>query len=375
MAVLSLVPNIDFTDLSCAYKNDELSLYPDCVRPTVERMRMLSQSRLAILSDQELGSGSYGVVYKGYYENKLGTKFICAIKIFTDPKSYEADCYNEGVALWKSAGVPHVVGFHGFASYQSPDIKKANCLVLDFLEGNSLSNVFASKKFFRTEIVELAKQYFKFLIEYQKPAPNRSGVGVHGDLAPENSFWHGRKLTVIDFGLSRERGFFRDPVVQKAHYRAPEIWLNQKSEASVESNEAVRFTESIDMWSIGVIIYQFVTGRGFLFDQDYFSPYGHHEISILTQRIGMPPATYLERVVATDKFFQKTKENTFVLKPEIASLPVRKSMDETFQVCPHLFPEIKDLLKKILVWDPAERITPEEALKHPLFFRNLKIDF
>ena len=216
-------------------------------------------------------------------------------------------------------------------------------------------------------MIEFAKQFFEFLVQFQKPALNREKGLVHCDISKQNVFWNDRKLVVIDLGLAREKGALMDPIVQKINIRAPEIFLNQLSENNHGDKEAPRYSESIDIWSVGVLIHLFITEKAFVFDGPNQLPYGHNELSILVQRIGMPQTSYLEKMVAKDKFFEKTEENTYVLKSEIRKIPIRTSLEKTHQECPQSSPQILDLIKKILVWDPAQRITPQEALKHQLF--------
>ena len=45
------------------------------------------------------------------------------------------------------------------------------------------------------------------------------------------------------------------------------------------------------------------------------------------------------------------------------TLPLKERLKKCFSDYPHLY----DLLSRMLAWNPAERITPEEALAHPFF--------
>jgi len=75
---------------------------------------------------------------------------------------------------------------------------------------------------------------------------------IHCDLKPENLIFSDKsktKMKVIDFGSScfnYKEGF---SYVQSRYYRAPEIVLG------------IPYTAAVDMWSVGCIIAEMVTGR------------------------------------------------------------------------------------------------------------------
>ena len=74
---------------------------------------------------------------------------------------------------------------------------------------------------------------------------------IHCDMKPENIlFTDGRvqDVKIIDFGascLDYTTGFF---YVQSRYYRAPEVVLGMK------------YSYEIDMWSMGCILYELITG-------------------------------------------------------------------------------------------------------------------
>lgn len=362
--LMSAIASVDFTNYLCAYQNLDITVYPESVRMTVIRMREFTQSKVFFDGHIKLGSGTEGVVYKGHYVNIRGVKTVCAFKVFKNDDSI----LDEVEMLWKSAGVRSMVGLHGIFSYKPMTPGKGNALALDYVEGPTIRLSKAILEWsspFEADTIELARQLFEFLVEIKTPTSTRKTGLMHLDLSGNNVFWNRRKLVIIDAGLMAEIGFLKDAVVQLETCRAPEIFLNQKSIDNM-GNEQIRYTESVDVWSVGVLVHEYVTAKAFNFIQN--TPiHGRTVVPQLIGRIGMPPASYLNTVVAADKFFNKKEDGTFVLKRELLNASKCRSLEETHRNCPNSSPLMLDLLKRILVWNPAERITAEQALTHPIF--------
>ncbi|KAK0538834.1 mitogen activated protein kinase [Tilletia horrida] len=188
-------------------------------------------------------------------------------------------------------------------------------------------------------------QYFTYQILRALKAMHSADV-IHRDLKPSNLLLNANcDLKVCDFGLARsiltaepngtETGFMTEYVATR-WYRAPEIMLTFK-----------QYTKAIDIWAVGCILAEMLTGRPLFPGRDY-----HHQLSLILDLLGTP---------TLDEFYNINSRRS---REYIRALPFRKRKDFT-AVFPKASPEAVDFLKRTLTFDPKRRLTVEEALAHP----------
>ena len=164
----------------------------------------------------------------------------------------------------------------------------------------------------------------------------------HRDIKPENCMVNRKtfELKLVDFGSTRQtsaRGPFTE-YVSTRWYRAPECILTSGS-----------YGPPVDMWAVGCVLYELITGEP-LFP-------GNHELDQICRihnLLGTPSRELLA------KFGQNPNteiEFTF---------PPRRSQNLKL-LLPDWDPDIVDLMSKMLKYNPIDRITADEALKHPAF--------
>lgn len=121
-------------------------------------------------------------------------------------------------------------------------------------------------------------------------------------------------------------------------YRAPELLLSW-----------TKYTPAVDMWSVGCIFAELLNRKPLLPGESYLN-----QLILMVNLLGTPQEDDLVNI-------RSERAKNF-----IRNLPQKMgtNLDELF---PHVQDEARDLLTKLLVFNPDKRITADEALKHPFF--------
>jgi len=119
-------------------------------------------------------------------------------------------------------------------------------------------------------------------------------------------------------------------------YRAPEVMLTFKE-----------YTRAIDVWSVGCVLAEMLSGRPLFPGRDY-----HHQLSLILETLGTP---------SIDDFYAINSQRS---REYIRALPFRRKKSFS-QMFPNANPLAIDLMEKCLAFSPKRRLDVSEALQHP----------
>lgn len=197
-----------------------------------------------IFPEEMLGSGQFGIVYGGVHRSSGRAVAIKVIDKLRFPTKQEAQLKNE-VSILQNIHHPGVVNLDKM--FETPE---RIFVVMEKLKGDMLEMILSNEK------GRLSERITKFLIYQILIALKHlhSENIVHCDLKPENVLLSSDsdfpQVKLCDFGFARIIGerSFRRSVVGTPAYLAPEVLRNKG------------YNRSLDMWSVGVIIYVSLSG-------------------------------------------------------------------------------------------------------------------
>merc|ERR1719278_2322070 len=196
---------------------------------------------------------------------------------------------------------------------------------------------------------------------------------IHCDLKPENILLCNPKrsaIKIVDFGSSCQLGQRIYQYIQSRFYRSPEVLLG------------IPYDLAIDMWSLGCILVEMHTGEPLFSGQNEVD-----QVNKIVEVLGLPPKHVLDQAPKAKKYFHKLPDGSYVLNVskekkyrgagsrkihdilgvETGGPGGRRLGEPGHSVSDYL--RFKDLILRMLEFDPKTRITPYYALQHNFFKR------
>ena len=167
---------------------------------------------------------------------------------------------------------------------------------------------------------------------------------LHRDLKPSNLLLNSEcHVKVADFGLARSLDT-KDPdtiplltdYVATRWYRAPEILLGSN-----------KYTKGVDMWSMGCILAELLLGKPVFPGTSTLN-----QLDRVMELIGRPSQDDIDSIDCP------------LALTMLESLPPTKAK-KLRDIFPAASDDAIDLLKNLLHFNPAKRLTADQCLKHP----------
>jgi len=284
---------------------------------------------------EKIGEGTYGVVYKAKDRITGETIALKKIRLEAEDEGIPSTAIRE-ISLLKELQHPNIVRL-----YDVVHTDKKLTLVFEFLDQDLKKYLEVCGGAGGGLEASIMKSFLYQLLR---------GIAfchhhrvLHRDLKPQNLLINREgELKLADFGLARAFGI---PVRSYTHevvtlwYRAPDVLMGSR-----------KYSTPVDIWSIGCIFAEMCTG------------------------VPLFPGKSEDKQL--EVIFSKLKPPTPQQYPGLTDLPEwNQKYTKIRQIPPTLEETVKnmnadglDLLKQMLVYDPAQRITARLAMKHRYFY-------
>jgi len=284
------------------------------------------------------GKGAYGIVWK--VREKETNETLALKKIFgAFQNSTDAQrTFREIIFLQELADHENII------------------TLLDVLRADNDKDIYLVFEYMETDLhavirANILEDIHKRFIIYQLLKAIKymhSAKVIHRDMKPSNLLLNSECLVkVADFGLARSinsktstnepRTQILTDYVATRWYRAPEILLG-----------STNYTEGVDMWSVGCILGELIGGKPM-----FPGASTTNQIDRIIEVIGRPTKEDIDSIQS--EFAAQLLEN--LLDPQNP-----RSLESMYPMADN---DAIDMLRQLLTFNPAKRMTAAQALAHP----------
>ncbi|XP_071082459.1 dual specificity tyrosine-phosphorylation-regulated kinase 2-like [Haliotis cracherodii] len=312
-----------------------------------------------------IGKGSFGQVVK-VYDHKQGQHV--ALKMVRNEKRFHRQAKEEIRILEHLKKQDKDNTMNIVHMYEEFTFRNHTCITFELLSMNLYELIKKNK--FQGFSLQLVRKFAHSILQCLD-ALYKNRI-IHCDLKPENILLkqQGRSgIKVIDFGSSCYEHQRIYTYIQSRFYRAPEVILGAK------------YGMPIDMWSLGCILAELLTGYPLFPGEDEGD-----QLACIIELQGMPPQKLLDGSKRARNFISSKgypRYCTVTTLPDGSITlhggrsrrgkerkpPGTKDIVSALKGCDD--PMFLDFLKRSLDWDPATRMTPGQALRHAWLRRRL----
>lgn len=164
------------------------------------------------------------------------------------------------------------------------------------------------------------------------------------------------EVRLSDFGLCVEINKTSKGDIQTRYYRSPEVILRYP------------YNETCDIWSVGCVIYELLTGE-ILFDPDRSkrNSKSRHHLYEIQRRLGKIPENILANCKKREIYFCKNGllKGFRDVKMEPLWISLKDKLKDRKDISADEFYCLVDFLRQTFEYDPMKRPTPKKCLSHP----------
>jgi serine/threonine-protein kinase len=205
---------------------------------------LIGQQVGPFLIEKELGAGAMGAVYRGKY---VKTGLTVAIKVMAPnvgTNRNSLDRFKREADILKQLKHPNIVRYYGAGTHKGMPF-----YAMEFIQGETLDRVIARRDRMTWEqVVDLGKQLCAALQH-----AHEAGV-VHRDLKPSNlMITADGTLKLTDFGIAKD--------LDETGLTATNSTVGTAAYMSPEQCTGKEITPKSDLYSLGVVLYELLTGR------------------------------------------------------------------------------------------------------------------
>ena len=326
---------MNYNDVSEKLANLESSIDPSNV------------SMVQFNKSNQIGQGTFGKVYKSFYytkDNELKTVAIKKIPMSSQNEGLPLTAVRE-ISILKSYHHPNLVELLDiFISPPKPPTYKSHvALIFEYMEHDISALVDSKITFSLGEIKNIMYQILTGI------AYLHSNNIIHRDIKSANILLNNSGVVKLgDFGLARtmcplpQRNKMYSNNVVTIWYRSPELLLGMKN-----------YDLKVDMWSIGCVFAELLIGEPIFRGNNE-----KEQIEQIYKICGTPNDLSWQGFSLLPNYSSYIPRTSYEssLRIEIESKSKEKIDDDTF-----------DLIQKMLMLNPRDRISSKDALNHQYF--------
>jgi len=282
---------------------------------------------------EKIGEGTYGIVYKA--KDRLSDSIVALkrIRLEAEDEGIPSTAIRE-ISLLKELRHPNIVRL-----YDVVHTERKLTLVFEYLDQDLKKYLDVCENGLDATIVMSC--LFQLLTGVAYCHHHRV---LHRDLKPQNLLLNREgDLKLADFGLARAFGI---PVRSYTHevvtlwYRAPDVLMGSR-----------KYSTPLDIWSVGCVFAEMVNGTPLFTGTSEES-----QLETIFRHLGTPDETTFPGISELSGGAAK-----------IADLQHYPTPSSLQHLVPKLDPIGVDLLQQMLMYDPARRITAQDARRHAFF--------